>query len=111
LKPPSSPMLSSGQLTPISSGRSTPRHKVQFAELPESYSSSKPGSGSRSKNGKSKSKRKKSNNDSSGWWKTFWDAGDYMKGMRFEDRIEDRVARSWGRPSFAAGGLDEWSIQ
>ncbi|KAF7966801.1 hypothetical protein HWV62_36961 [Athelia sp. TMB] len=102
-----------------SSGRSTPGKRISFAALPESYASTRPVGSARFRDPRSKSKRKaKSQVDKArdgeetlgGWWGNWLFGGAAEAGytpMRHDDRIEDRVARSWGgRPGFG----DEWGV-
>ncbi len=103
LKPPASPLLSAGQLSPPSgpsSGRSTPRLKVQFADLPESYSTSRRGS---------KSKSKKAAKDTS-WWSSFWTTDSSSLVKKNDERPDDKLGRGWGRPSFGSSTLDDWTV-
>ncbi|KAI5123383.1 hypothetical protein M0805_006091 [Coniferiporia weirii] len=115
-----------------SSGHSTP-HRVVFGPLPESYAGSKPdGTPSRfqeKKEAKAKSKTRsksrardarrgkssdgtgKGGSDSDSSWWTTWLTGGSMLSMsanRQEERVEDRVARSWGRPGM--GALEDWTV-
>lgn len=106
-----------------SSGRSTPK-RISFAELPESYSGSRPEGSSRFKakqrrsrsKGKSKAKSQvdKARGENGGWW-TAWLLGASGPGTvnglssyvhRHEERMEDRAARTWG----GRGGLDDWGV-
>jgi hypothetical protein len=97
---------------------------VSFAELPESYASSKPEGFSiqfkakkekRRKKGKEKAARKKEDEDqdehTSGWW-TNWLSGSGTSGARQEERAEERAAR-WGMrlsgPGFGSG-VDDWTF-
>jgi hypothetical protein len=136
-----SKVLLGGGSTP-SSGQSTPNSKrISFAELPESYASTRPPS----QRFKDKQTRKRSRKTASGgggsssagvaggdakgkvkgegqlggWW-----AGWLMGGgeeevnvfgtnsARHEERMEDRMTRSWGgrMNSGFGGGLDEWAV-
>lgn len=92
-----------------SSGRSTPR-QVAFAQLPESYSGSRGGSKLKPK---SKAKKKKSK-DEGGWWTSLLTnlaAAPPGPGMgRFEDKIEERSARGWGRPPISGGSVEDWTL-
>lgn len=107
-----------------SSGISTPK-RISFAELPESYASSRPEGSSRFKEKKSRSRNKcksktkpksqvdKAREDNGGWW-TGWllsaGAGSELSlsAQRYEERMEDRATRSWGRPGY--GGMDDWAV-
>ncbi|PPQ63144.1 hypothetical protein CVT24_005785 [Panaeolus cyanescens] len=126
--------------TPSSSGRSTPiRRNISFAELPESYGSTKPGGAEGSsfrqrRDGSRKRRRKGLTEDQargsgkgkgremdkeepSGWWGGFL-AGSNVLGLgmglsRHEERMEDRMTRNWGSrlgSSYGPGGLDEWAV-
>ncbi|KAJ8586669.1 hypothetical protein M405DRAFT_345768 [Rhizopogon salebrosus TDB-379] len=95
------------------SGISTPK-RISFAELPESYASSRPGASkfqqkkSRSRKRKSKGKGKDEEDEMGGWFKSLFSVGHVSSGSgRIEDRIEDR--RGWGsRPG--CGTLDDWAV-
>ncbi|KZP07349.1 hypothetical protein FIBSPDRAFT_841349 [Athelia psychrophila] len=106
-----------------SSGRTTPSKRISFAALPESYASTRPVGSARFRDPRSKSKskrkvksqvdqvREREENGLGGWWGgwLFGAAGEagYASAVRHEDRIEDRVTRSWGgRPGYG----DEWAI-
>jgi len=102
-----------------SSGHSTPT-RVSFAELPESYASSRPEGSSRFKKksrslNKAKTKPKpksqvdKAREDNGGWWAAWLlsasNGGELSySAQRHEDRMEDRAARNWGR------GMDDWGV-
>ncbi|KIJ69928.1 hypothetical protein HYDPIDRAFT_35378 [Hydnomerulius pinastri MD-312] len=98
------------------SGVSTPK-RISFAELPESYASSRPGTSKlRERKSKNKNKKGKKNakedEEGSGWLKT-WLTGGLSTGTvsagKQEERIEERMARGWGsRPGF--GTLDDWAV-
>lgn len=111
-----------------SSGRSTPRNVV-FGPLPESYASSKPPGApskfqeqkeakarrsSRKRGGPSSHKGagdKRDREDSNSWWTTWLTGGSglSMSAARHEEKTEDRMARSWGRPAMGVG-FDEWPV-
>jgi len=103
--------------------------KVVFGPLPESYAESKgesggsskfqsqkdgkksrsrtrDGSGRRGKGGKDREKE-----ENSTWWTTWLTGGSNlsMSAARQEERAEDRMARSWGRPGMNVG-FDEWPV-
>ncbi|KIK94061.1 hypothetical protein PAXRUDRAFT_33733 [Paxillus rubicundulus Ve08.2h10] len=98
------------------SNASTPK-RISFAELPESYSSSRPGSSKlrESKSKKSRGKKGKDNEKeepADGWLKTWLSgglsAGSLGVGGR-EEKMEERMVRGWGsRPGF--GTLDDWAV-
>ena len=108
-----------------SSGRSTPK-RISFAQLPESYSGSRPeGSSrfkakqrkSRTKGNKAKGQVDKARDEHGGWW-TGWLLGASgaitANGLssyahRHEERIEDRAARTWGGRG-GLGGMDDWGV-
>ena len=118
------------------SGRSTPNKHISFAKLPESYASTRPGGAGASKF-KEKHNRKKrkgtlgSDASSDGglgfgmarWWLGGASAGAGAGGTagfgglsmslaRHEERMEDRITRSWGGRmgvGLFSGGLDEWA--
>ncbi|KAF9000217.1 hypothetical protein BDQ17DRAFT_1359831 [Cyathus striatus] len=91
--------------TPSSSGLSTPK-RISFAELPESYASTRP-EAHRANSGKGKSD--KDSADESGWWSWFGVSGSMAK---HEERMEDRMNRAWGGRMGAgiSGSVDEWAI-
>ncbi|KAF8806264.1 hypothetical protein BYT27DRAFT_6646339 [Phlegmacium glaucopus] len=115
-----------GSSTP-SSGMSTPSKRISFAELPESYSSTRPGGSSSSKfkdkhrrkrkNGSSKGRGKEqSSSDGNGWWNGWLTTGGLnVHGLslslaRQEERME---ARNWGGGRMGTGfsnNLDDWAI-
>jgi hypothetical protein len=117
-----------------SSGRSTPNKRISFAELPESYASTRPGGAGSSKL-KEKHNRKKRKGDLSSssvggaaspdgglgfstarWWL----GGGINAGLgglsiglaRHEERTEDRMTRNWGGRmgvGLLSSGFDEWA--
>ena len=97
-----------------SSGVSTPK-RISFAELPESYASSRPGTSkfqekkSRSRKRKGKGKEE-AEEESRGWLQALFSMGSVSSGSgRSEERIEERMARGWGsRPG--SGTLDDWAV-
>ncbi|KAG2013264.1 hypothetical protein CC2G_010194 [Coprinopsis cinerea AmutBmut pab1-1] len=120
--------LASGSRSASSSGRSTPK-RISFAELPESYSSTKPeGESSGFKTGWRKGgsfhRRKRSGSESSGlnvrrpgspdeaeksWW-SGWLSPRGLDEREGRDRMyqEDRATRAWGGRmgmALGAGGL------
>ena len=138
LTPPPTPMTLSfpdmvvkvlGGSTP-SSGTSTPSKRISFAELPESYASTRPGgSSSKFKDKQSRKKRKgdgdggkgkeQSSPEMNGWWTGWLTTGGFntyglSTGLaRQEERMEERTSRNWGGRMAAAGfsnGLDDWAV-
>ncbi|KAF8559160.1 hypothetical protein OG21DRAFT_886106 [Imleria badia] len=98
-----------------SSGVSTPK-RISFAELPESYSGSQPGT-SKLRERKSRKKGKQSKGSdkekANGWLNTLLRGGLSAGGLAGigsrEDRMEERMARGWGsRPGY--GTLDDWAV-
>ncbi|KAI6135092.1 hypothetical protein EDD17DRAFT_1571644 [Pisolithus thermaeus] len=94
-----------------SSGTNTPK-RISFAELPESYSSLRPGNSKlRIKRGKRKSKveqRKAAEGESSGWLQAWLGVGPSPWRSQ-EERIEERMTRGWGaRPGY--GTIDDWAV-
>ncbi|TFK43916.1 hypothetical protein BDQ12DRAFT_695917 [Crucibulum laeve] len=111
-----------GSNTP-SSGRSTPK-RISFAQLPESYASSRPEGSSakfrerKEKKSKGKGKGKgrtggsgKEKQESGGWfsgWLGPGPSGLNVSLAKHEERMEDRMSRSWG--GRMGSGLDEWAV-
>ncbi|EJD01354.1 uncharacterized protein FOMMEDRAFT_169492 [Fomitiporia mediterranea MF3/22] len=114
-----------------SSGRSTPR-SVAFGPLPEpirpegapsrfkeqreakAKSKARSRSGSRSgkdRKGSGKNSSGKEKDEESSWWTTWLTGGSAlsMSASRNEERVEDRMARSWGRPGMGVG-FDDWPV-
>ncbi|KIM46515.1 hypothetical protein M413DRAFT_441603 [Hebeloma cylindrosporum] len=134
-----SKVLLGGSSAP-SSGQSTPNSKrISFAELPESYASTRPPSqrfkdkqarkrnrsrkttgadGAGSSSADAKGKGKGDEGQLSGWWAGWLTGGAAEMNMfgtnlaRHEERLEDRMTRSWGgrMNSGFGGGLDEWAV-
>ncbi|KAF9567423.1 hypothetical protein CPC08DRAFT_681314 [Agrocybe pediades] len=118
--------------SPSSSGQSTPSSakRISFAELPESYASTRPPSSRFTKGNKGKKKggskgKGKADSDDvnpSSWWTGWLGPANYggtsgMHGLgmsfeRHEERLEDRQTRNWaGRMNAGyGGGLDEWAV-
>ena len=114
-----------------SSGMSTPSKRISFAELPESYASTKPngGSSTRFKDKHNRKKRKnggrgrgkeQSSPERTGWWNGWMTTGgsdDVHGGLtmtlaRQEERMEDRTSRNWGGrmgTGFSIN-LDDWAV-
>jgi hypothetical protein len=111
-----------------SSGMSTPSKRISFAELPESYASTKP-NGSTSTRFKDKHKRMKRKNggggrkeksspERTGWWNGWLTTGGSdahgltMSLARQEERIEDRTSRNWGgRMGIGvSSNWDDWAV-
>ena len=107
-----------------SSGMSTPSKRISFAELPESYASTKPNgsTSTRFKDKHNRRKRKKGEKQSSpertGWWSGWLTTGSSdvhgltMSLARQEERIEDRTSRNWGgRMGIGvSNNLDDWAV-
>ncbi|KAH7887508.1 hypothetical protein F5I97DRAFT_838358 [Phlebopus sp. FC_14] len=97
------------------SGTSTPK-RISFAELPESYATSRQGSARiKERKGKRKSRKGKNLNSEDelrGWWQKFFTSGlsnGMPNGGSREERTEERMSRGWGsRPGF--GTLDDWAV-
>lgn len=95
------------------SGVSTPK-RISFAELPESYASSRPGSSKISDKRKSRSRKRKGKDEEEaetlGWFEKLFIAGHTgTSSARIDDRMEERMSRGWGsRPG--GGTLDDWAI-
>ena len=113
-----------GGSTP-SSGMSTPSKRISFAELPESYASTRPDGGSSFKFRDKHSRRKKKNRlggrgqepsspERTGWWNGWLTTGGSnvhgltMTLARQEERMEERTSRNWGGRT--GGGLDDWAV-
>ncbi|KAH7105591.1 hypothetical protein BKA62DRAFT_690243, partial [Auriculariales sp. MPI-PUGE-AT-0066] len=104
LKLPNGSPRASPTLSAPSSGRSTPR-QVAFAQLPEPYSAEGSRKGfDKSRSSKSKSKQSDKDKESPpGFWSLLFGAvvppaGMHQPSARVEDRVEDRMSRSWARP-------------
>lgn len=110
IPPAASGCLTPGSLTPgsqASSNPSTPR-QVSFAELPETHSGQ---SSWRKGKGKEKAKAKKDKAyEDSGWWSGWLTSSGASAAVRYEERIEDRMMRGWGRPTGGGGVTDEWML-
>ena len=111
-----------------SSGMSTPSKRISFAQLPESYASTKP-NGSTSTRFKDKQNRRKrksgggekggkeqSSPERNSWWNGWLATGgsttSTMTLARQEERIEDRTTRNWGgRMGIGVTNiLDDWAV-
>lgn len=115
---PSTPVGGPDSLSTPSSGRSTPR-QVAFAQLPEPYSAegTRRGFGDK-KDGKGKGKdrakdRDKKPAEGGGWWTMLFGAitpptSTHATPGRMEDRVEDRMARSWARTSNGQATLEDF---
>ncbi|KZW04160.1 hypothetical protein EXIGLDRAFT_743728 [Exidia glandulosa HHB12029] len=118
LKPPGggSPRDSMAISAP-SSGRSTPR-QVAFAQLPEPYSAegTRKGFGPEGRKGKGKEKdggKDKDKKGEGGWWNLLFGAanppgGAHASPSRMEDRVEDRMARTWARTGSGQATLEDF---
>ncbi|THH11742.1 hypothetical protein EW145_g483 [Phellinidium pouzarii] len=124
--------LRSANASGTSSGHSSP-HRVVFGPLPESYAGSRPdGTPSKFKEQKEAKARSKSRSRDSGggkrgrdrdgtgqkekdgessWWTTWLIGGSTlsMSASRQEERAENRMARSWGRPAMGAA-FEDWTV-
>lgn len=95
------------------SGLSTPK-RISFAELPESYASSRPGPSKISEKRKNRSRKRKGKDEeegeSLGWFERLFIAGPMStSSARIDDRMEERISRGWGsRPG--GGTLDDWAV-
>ena len=120
-----------GGSTP-SSGMSTPSKRISFAELPESYASTRPNDGSSSKFKDKHSRRKRKNTklgggrgrqeqsspERTGWWNGWLTTGGAnvhgfsMTLARQEERMEERTGRNWGGRMGAgfSSNLDDWAV-
>lgn len=91
------------------SGVSTPK-RISFAELPESYSGSRPGTSKFQEKRKSRSRKRKEKDEQDeprGWLQALFALGPVSAGSGKME--EDRVARGWGsRPG--CGTLDDWAV-
>ncbi|KAF9534579.1 hypothetical protein CPB83DRAFT_842548 [Crepidotus variabilis] len=113
-----------GRVSPASSGRSTPSKRISFAELPESYASTRPGGGSSKFKEKHNKRRRKHSTSRGGRYSTdgeldispprWWGLGGLSMALaRQEERMEDRMTRNWGGrmgSTGMGGGLDEWAV-
>ena len=107
-----------------SSGMSTPSKRISFAELPESYSSTRPsGSSSKFKDKRSRKKRKsgrggkdQSSLEKTGWWAGWLTTGISTHGLAMslarQERLEDRITRNWdGRLGAGfSSNLEDWAV-
>ncbi|KAG1783023.1 hypothetical protein EV702DRAFT_1059671 [Suillus placidus] len=95
------------------SGVSTPK-RISFAELPESYASSRPGHSKISEKRKNRSRKRKGKDEEGGetlgWFERLFTAGpESTSSARIDDRMEERMSRGWGsRPG--GGTLDDWAV-
>lgn len=112
------------QQSASSSGRSTPK-RISFAELPEAHISSRPekfrDKGKRKGKSKAKTRGKGGSEESekedggSGWLAALFglnpNAG-LAYASRQEERMEDRISRSWGGRGGGGGYgyMDEWAV-
>ena len=117
-----------GGSTP-SSGMSTPSKRISFAELPESYASTRPngGSSSKFKNKHNQGKRKnglargrgqnQNSPERAGWWNGWLTTGSLnVHGLtttlaHHEERMEEQSSRIWGGRMGAgfSSNLDDWA--
>ena len=116
LAPPMKPASASAP----SSGRSTPK-RISFAKLPESYAESRPsGSFSKFRDRDKKRRAGRSGEDrlgreeasGSGWWMGWLVTHGPLSSLRQEERMEDRLSRSWsGRMGGGFGPtMEDWAI-
>ncbi|KAF8528823.1 hypothetical protein BU17DRAFT_37935 [Hysterangium stoloniferum] len=100
-------------LTPVlpdtpsaSSGHSTPR-QVSFAELPADH----PGRPRNKNKGRRKSGKEKEKEDK-GWMSWFTAPGTAMGSAAgaYEERMEDKMMRGWGRPPTGGGATEDWMM-
>lgn len=95
------------------SGVSTPK-RISFAELPESYASSRPGASKISEKRKSRSRKRKGKDkeeeEALGWFERLFTVGPMStSSVRIDDRMEERMLRGLGsRPG--GGTLDDWAV-
>lgn len=95
------------------SGVSTPK-RISFAELPESYASSRPGSSKISETRKNRSRKRKGKDteegETLGWFERLFTVGPMnTSSVRIDDRMEERMLRGLGsRPG--GGTLDDWAV-
>jgi hypothetical protein len=116
--PPAAPgSLTPGSLTPesltpesqLSSNPGTPR-QVSFAELPETHSGKSSWRKGKDKDkGKGKAKKGKTYEDG-GWWSGWFASSSGSAAVRYEERMEDKVMKGWGRPGVGGGVTDEWML-
>lgn len=97
----------------LPSGVSTPK-RISFAELPESYSSSRVGPSKISEKRKNRSRKRKGKDEEEaetlGWFeRLFTLTPASTSSPRIDDRMEERMSRGWGnRPG--GGTLDDWAV-
>lgn len=95
------------------SGVLTPK-RISFAELPESYASSRPGHSKILEKRKNRSRKRKGKDEEEGealgWFERLFTAGpESTSSARIDDRMEERMSRGWGsRPG--GGTLDDWAV-
>lgn len=95
------------------SGVSTPK-RISFAELPESYASSRAGSSKISEKRKNRSRKRKGKyeeeGETLGWFGRLFTGGPVStSSARIDDHMEERMSRGWGsRPG--GGTLDDWAV-
>ena len=92
-----------GTVTPASQRSSTPGtpRQVSFADLPEAHS------GRTKRKGKDKGKGKERGD--AAWWSGWFTTGS-SAAVRYEERMEDKTMRGWGRPGVGGGAADEWML-
>jgi hypothetical protein len=94
---------------------------VTFADLPESYASSKPEGSSvrfgrrkkdhKKEKGRIVNERKSDDEERPGGWWSNWLLGGGTADGRHEERVEERAARwSMRPPGTGLGGMDDWTF-
>ncbi|KAG2156337.1 hypothetical protein DEU56DRAFT_766573 [Suillus clintonianus] len=95
------------------SGVSTPK-RISFAELPESYASSRTGPSKIKEKRKNRSRKRKGKDEEEGealgWFERLFIVGPVSTcSARIDERLEERMSRGWGtRPG--GGTLDDWAV-
>ncbi|KAF8489118.1 hypothetical protein JB92DRAFT_3148131 [Gautieria morchelliformis] len=98
-----------GTITPASQRSSTPGtpRQVSFADLPEAHS------GRKGRKGKDKDKGKEKKgqvHEDGGWWSGWFTSTGGSAAARYDERMEDKAMRGWGRPGVGGGVADEWML-
>ena len=94
----------------LSSAASTPR-QVSFAELPDSYSG-RPWRKDKDRDKERGQGKGRKGKDQGSWWRGWFTGvgGSGMGAARYDERMEDRVMRGWGRAGAGGGLTDEWML-